>query len=116
MGKFDGLTDIQWELISSLLPKKTNKIGRPNPDFRKVLNTILYVGITGCRWCDVPVGDQWGKRSTSHEWLGHFQEKGIWDKLRNALLSMADLANLINWDKGLVDGSFSPWKRRRTRC
>ncbi|MCP5508284.1 MAG: hypothetical protein H7A37_08320 [Chlamydiales bacterium] len=33
-------------------------MGRPNPDLRKVLNTILYVEITGCRWCGVSVGQQ----------------------------------------------------------
>lgn len=51
-------------------------MGRPNPDLRKVLNTILYVQITGCRWCDVPVGDRWAKRSTAHEWLGILQKDG----------------------------------------
>jgi len=50
-GKFNGLTDVQWEIIFPLLPKKTKGVGRPNPDFRKILNTILYVEITGCLWC-----------------------------------------------------------------
>ena len=116
MSKFHGLTDAQWEVLSSLLPEKEERVGRPNPDFRKVFNTILYVEITGCRWCDVPIGEQWGKKSTSHEWLGRFQEKGLLDKLRNAILCIADLAKLIDWEKGAVDGSFSLRKGRRTRC
>ncbi len=107
-GRFDGITDAQWDLISPLLPEKRKGSGRPNPDFRKVINTILYVQITGCRWCDVPIGDQWGKRSTSHEWLGLFEEMGVWDRIRNAIICMADLARLIDWDKSAVDGSFSP--------
>jgi len=106
-GKFEGLTDIQWELLSPLFPQKEG-VGRPHPNFRLVLNTILYVEITGCRWCDIPEGAQWGKRSTSHEWLGRLQDLGIWDKMRNSILSMANLAGLIDWSKGAVDGSFSP--------
>lgn len=112
-GKFAGLTDAQWNVIGGLLPPPRSGVGRPNPDFRKVLNTVLYVHITGCRWCDVPTGEQWAKRSTAHEWLGRFQEEGVWDKLRNALLELADLASLIDWKKGSVDGSFSPWEGRR---
>ncbi len=107
-GKFLGLTDMQWEIIAPLLPPPRSGVGRPNPDFRKVLNTILYIEITGSRWCDVPQDEQWAKRSTAHQWLGHFQTNGTWSKLRNALLEAAYLANAINWEKGSVDGSFSP--------
>ena len=66
--------------------------------------------ITGCRWCDVPIGECWAKRSTAHEWLGLFQEQGILEKMRNAILVIADLAKLIDWEKGAIDGSFSPCK------
>lgn len=111
-GQFEGITDSQWEVIRSLLPEFKRRVGRPNPDMRKVLNTILFVQITGCRWCDVPVGKQWGKRSTAHEWLGHLQDLGVWDRIRNRILSMAHLAEMIDWDKGAVDGSFSPRKGR----
>src|SRR5262245_15018185 len=111
-GRFTGLTDAQWSLIENLLPKSPKRVGRPNPDLRNVLNTILYVEITGCRWCDVPIGDQWGKRSTAHEWLGDLQREGIWRKIKDGILGIADLASLIDWEKGAVDGSFSPWKGR----
>ena len=95
-------------IIGPLLPRPSRRVGRPSPDLRKVLNTILYIEITGCRWCDVPVGEQWAKRSTAHEWLGHLQKSGIWERVKDGILCMADLANLIDWEKGAVDGSFSP--------
>ena len=85
-GRFLGVTDTQWNIIRSLLPNPPKRVGRPNPDLRKVLNTILYVEITGCRWCDVPIGDQWAKRSTAHEWLGHLQEIGTWERIKNGIL------------------------------
>jgi transposase len=107
-GRFEGLSDEQWNMIKSLLPEPSRRVGRPNPDLRKVLNTILYVEITGCRWCDVPLGKQWGKRSTAHEWLGLLHKSGVWERVRNGILCMADLARMIDWTKGAVDGSFSP--------
>jgi len=108
--RFHGLSDEQWEMIKPLMPRQTKRVGRPNPDMRKVLNTILYVEITGCRWCDVPIGEQWGKRSTSHEWLGHLQRSGYWERIKNGILCVADLAKQIEWKKGAIDGSFSPGK------
>ena len=79
-GRFEGISDSQWDIIGSLLPGPSRRVGRPNPDLRKVLNTILYVEITGCRWCDVPVGEQWAKRSTAHQWLGHLEKSGTWER------------------------------------
>lgn len=107
-GRFEGISDAQWDIIRRLLPESPKRVGRPNADLRKVINTILYVEITGCRWCDVPYGEQWAKRSTAHEWLGHLQRSGTWEKVKNGILSMADLAKVIDWKKGAVDGSFSP--------
>ena len=108
MGKFEGVSDVQWDMVKRLFPVTAKRVGRPNPDLRKVFNTILYVEITGCRWCDVPVGQQWAKRSTAHEWLGHLQRSGTWERVKNGILCIADLANLIDWDKGAIDSSFSP--------
>jgi transposase len=110
-GKFEGLTNSQWDLIKTLLPTPTKRVGRPNPDLKKVLNSILYVEITGCRWCDIPIGEHWAKRSTAHEWLGHLQKSGVLERVKNGILNIADLAKLIDWSKGAVDGSFSPGQR-----
>ena len=107
-GKFDGLTDAQWEIISDYIPDVPYVFGRPHPQPRKLLNTIFYVLITGCRWCDVPVGPQWGKRSTAHEYLGKWKSDGTMDSLRRAMLELADLNGMIDWRRGSVDGSFSP--------
>ena len=70
MGKFEGVSDVQWDMVKRLLPVTAKRVGRPNPDLRKVFNTILYVEITGCRWCDVPVGQQWAKMGEARSLLG----------------------------------------------
>ena len=77
-GRFEGLTDEQWKMIDPLIPEEPYVFGRPHPDRRKLLNTILYVLITGCRWCDVPIGSQWAKRSTAHKYLGKWLIEGKW--------------------------------------
>ncbi len=55
-GRFEGLTDTQWLMITPLLPKGPEQRGKghPHTPWRPVCNTILWVLITGSRWCDVP--------------------------------------------------------------
>ncbi len=66
-GRFEGLSEIAWKLFEDLLPQPAEKRGRgmPHAPFRKVLNTQLYVLITGCRWCDIPRGEQWASKSSA---------------------------------------------------
>ena len=114
-GRFEGLTDLQWGFLSSFFPPPPQKRGKGSPpaDRRKVLNSILYILITGSRWCDLPKGEQWGARSTSHRWLERWMEEGTFERIKQGLLSVAHLNGLIDWESSSVDGSFSPRKRRR---
>jgi transposase len=66
-GRFEGLSDLEWRLCKDVFPPAPQKRGRgmPHAPFRKLLNTLLYVLITGCRWCDVPRGPQWARRHQS---------------------------------------------------
>lgn len=109
-GRFEGLTDPQWELLRHLFPARPVKRGRGHPraDQRKVLNSILYVLITGCRWCDLPQRDDFAARSTSHRWMQTWQADGTLDTLKQGLTSLAQLGGQIDWSAASVDGSFSP--------
>ena len=117
-GKFKGLSDEQWEVLRFLLPQEPIKrgCGMPHADWRKVLNTIVWVLITGCRWCDVPEGAMWGSRTSSHRWLGKWLKDGTLERIKSHLLGAAELAEAIDWNRASVDGSFSPWKGRGRRC
>ena len=53
-GRFEGLSDLAWDLFADLLPPEPTQRGRGMPHTPKVVNTLLYVLITGCRWCDLP--------------------------------------------------------------
>ena len=46
------LTDQEWNRIKRLLPKPA-ATSRPRVDDREVVNGILYVTWTGCRWDDL---------------------------------------------------------------
>jgi len=109
-GKFNGLTDAEWNFLSRLLPDDKNATGRPFADTRSVLNTIFYLLITGCRWCDVPAGKQWAKKSSAHRRLGKWQQNGTLTSLKASLLGAAHLAGKIDWQNASVDGSFAAGK------
>jgi hypothetical protein len=55
-GRFEGVSDLEWRLFADIVPPAPPKRGRgmPHVPFRKILNTLLDVLITGCRWRDVP--------------------------------------------------------------
>lgn len=117
MGRFEGLNDLQWEMIQTQLPKEPEKRGRgyPHAPWRGVCNTILWVLITGSRWCDVPKGDQWSSRASGHRWLGRWQDDGTLDRILRALIEAAELKGLIDWERLAGDGFFSQRKRGRRR-
>jgi len=114
-GRFEGLSDSEWKLSEYLLPPEPAKRSRgmPHVPFRCVLNTLLYILITGCRWCDVPEGVQWASKSSAHRWLKRWEKDGTYDRLKAGILGIADENGLISWESGAVDGSFSPRKGRR---
>ena len=114
-GRFEGLTDVQWLMIAPLLPTEPEQRGKghPHTPWRPVCNTILWVLITGSRWCDVPRGEGWSSRSVAHRWLGKWSEEGILDKLLHALLDTADLAGLLDWERLAADGFFFQRERGR---
>ena len=63
-GRFEGLSDLEWRLFVDIMPPEPTKRrrGMPHTPFRKVVNTLLYLLITGCRWCDTPRGPRWASK------------------------------------------------------
>lgn len=47
-----GLSDAQWALIESHVPR--NQPGARHVDDPRVISAIIHVLRTGCRWCDRP--------------------------------------------------------------
>lgn len=113
-GRFTGLSDLEWELFAKIFetPGKKRGRGMPPSPFRKVINTLLYILITGCRWCDIPKEESFAPKSSSHRWLKRWSEDGTLEKLQGRILGIAEERGMICWQYGAVDGSFSPWQGR----
>jgi transposase len=110
-GRFEGLRDLEWHLFADVFPPAPLKRGRgmPHTPFRKVVKTLLYVLITGCRWCDRPRGPQWASKSAAQR----RQADGTLAAMHARILGLAEEHGMIRWQYGAIARSFSPWHRRR---
>ena len=111
---FNGMGDAVWDVMKTALPwKEKRSPGMPHVDFRYVLNAILWITITGARWRDLPKSPSLASKSSAHRWLLRWQRDGTWQKILDKLLQIAAYKKLIDAERLLVDGSFSPCKVRR---
>ena len=111
MGKFNGLKDKEWSLIEHLIPYRAARGRGEQPiDPRKALNSMLWVLITGARWCDIPKGDQWASKSCAHQRLGLWKESGVLEKILVALQEVGVIGKAIDFSRLSIDGFFSAGK------
>jgi transposase len=103
------LTDAQWARIKPLLPKPA-KTGRPRSDGREVINGILYVLSTGCRYEDLP-HDIKASGKTCNRRLLEYQRKQVWQKIQLDLMKEADRRGKINLNNAYHDASVVKSKR-----
>lgn len=117
MPRFTGLSDDQWALLEPLMPKPPvrKKAGFPRNPWRNVLNSVLWMLLTGARWCDLPKESAFASRTASNRWLIRWRHDGTLDKLFKGLRELAHLSGQIDWQRLSVDGSFSPVQRPRKR-
>jgi putative transposase len=82
------LTDKQWEAIKHLIPKiKSTKKWGGRPEVysrREIVNAILYVLSSGCRWVDLP--HDLPKKSIAWKRFDEWSKKGIWKKINTFLV------------------------------
>ena len=100
--EFRELTDEQWAFLPPLLPPKA-RTGRPRADDRRIINGILYVLITGCRWPDRP--RRYGAYPTAWRRHKELQEKGVWEKIFRALLDWGDAEGKVAVEEVGVDST-----------
>lgn len=114
-GTFEELSALERKLFADLFPPEPGRLGRgmPHTPFRKVVNTLLYVLITGCRWGDIPSGPPWASQSAAHRWRQRWQANGTLAAVHARILGLAEAHGMMQWPYGAVDGSFSPGQRRR---
>ncbi len=117
-GRFDGLSDEQWEILEPLMPQEPPRRlkGKLHTPWIKVCNSIFWVMITGARWVDLPIGEKWASKSAAHRWLGVWQENGTLEKILSTLRELAFSEGLIDWDRIAADGFFFCRKGRGRTC
>lgn len=114
-GRFNGLNRAQWRMLKPLF-STPSKMGRPGVSWKRICNSVLWILITGARWCDLPKGRQWASRSTAHRWLGHWEVNGTLNTVLQKLRDCAEIAGLLNFERLSVDGFFFRRQRRRGAC
>lgn len=84
-GYESSLSDAQWAVIEPLLPTSTPVLGgRPAVhDRRLVVDTILFVLLSGCQWRMLPHDlVPW---QTAYGWFRTWTEQGVWDRVHDTL-------------------------------
>ena len=97
------IPDKLWNEIRLVLPpeKSNNTIGRPVIPYRKVLDGILYVLITGCQWKMLP--KEYGSGSTTcHRRFQEWVLSNVFQKLWVRLLKLYDDLRGIKWTWQLI--------------
>jgi len=93
------ISDGGWEIIRPFLTPRFS-VGWPRADDRMVLNGILYVLTTGCRWMDMPL--EYGSYKTAWKRLKKWQEMSIWDRIFRALASIRE-HGIVSVDSSTVE-------------
>jgi transposase len=97
--EFRELSDFEWDVVRPFLPPRS-RVGRPRADDRMVLNGILYVLTTGCRWMDMPL--EYGSYKTARKRLKKWQDEGVWDRIFRALASIRE-HGMVSVDSSTVE-------------
>jgi transposase len=100
--KFQELDDARWSRIEPLLPPRA-KEGRPRADDRAIVNGILFVLITGCRWIDIP--RRYGDDSTANRRLRRWEKLGVWKRVMDSLINEGSGRGVIQIEELSIDSS-----------
>ena len=100
------IPDDLWEEFKQALPpeKKPSTVGRPIVPYRRVLDGILYVLRTGCRWKKIPK-KEFASGSTCHSRFQEWVQKGVSQKVWSRLLERYDDVKGIGWNWQSIDSA-----------
>jgi transposase len=101
------VSDELWNTIKPLLPPERPKPkgGRPRVPARATLTGILFVLLSGIPWEMLPQEMGCGAGMTCWRRLREWQQAGVWEDLRLALLDRLAEAGQIDWSRVSVDAA-----------
>lgn len=98
------ITSKQFRLIEPLIRRRRRKTGRPPSEPYEVVNGMLYVLSTGCRWRDLP-HDYGVSYITCYRQFIKWTKDGTFKKIFEELKHQADKKNLLHWRNAYLDAS-----------
>ena len=88
------LTDAQWGVLEPLTPPAARR-GRPRRwSVRGLVDGVRYRTRAGCPWRDVP--ERYGPWWRVYALFTCWQLLGVWDRIENALRSIADTTGRLS--------------------
>ena len=97
------LTDEQWALVESRVPRGTARTGRPPRDRRTLLNGMFWILCTGAPWRDLP--ERFGPWQTVYDHFNKWRKSGVFARIVEVLQVKLDRDGHIDWELWCVDGS-----------
>ena len=97
-----GLTDREWIRLRPLLPPRACT-GRPPRDHRAIIDALLWLGMTGAPWRDLP--ERFGPWRTVATRFYRWTRIGLWERILAELRRAADALGQIDWELHMVDGT-----------
>ncbi|MBI5734111.1 MAG: transposase [Candidatus Kerfeldbacteria bacterium] len=98
------ITEKQFQLIEPLVRRRRKKRGRPPAEMYEVVNGMLYVLSTGCRWRDLP-HDYGVSYVTCYRQFIKWVNDGTFRKIFEELKHKADKKNILHWRNAYLDAS-----------
>ena len=101
------LTDEQWVIVESLLPKPVKRAdgkGRPRVDNRAILNGILWIMRTGAPWHDMP--SRYPAYQTCHRRFQEWVKAGTFETVLRRLVQDVRERGDLDLTECFIDGTF----------
>ena len=87
------ISDKEWANIEKLLSGSKGSIGLPSADNRLFINAVFWILRTGAPWRDLP--PDLGDWKNTHRRFCRWRDRGIWEKILEALIVEPDFEWLI---------------------
>ena len=98
------LTIKQFQLLAPHLITRPRATGRPKANLKDIVDGVLYVLSTGCRWNDLP-HDFAVSDSTCYRYFQSWSKSGKLKKVFEFLKLEANRRNYLHWRNAYLDAS-----------
>lgn len=98
------LTPKQFALLAPQLRVRPKSTGRPKADLKEIVDGVLYVLSTGCRWRDLP-HDYRVSSITCYRYFQNWVKTGKLKAVFEFLKAEAHRKHYLHWRNAYLDGS-----------